>query len=105
MNTELKQIGRTTRMLNHAKELARQGRAVYVVAANGRHLHDLEVMAGEEAQQLGIKFETDGSLGNFDWQNLCLRGAHPNCVVLVDHYAIECKYATVLEMLNRYNVE
>jgi len=32
-----------------------------------------------------------------------LIGAHPNCVVLVDHHAIEDRFARVLEMLHAYD--
>jgi hypothetical protein len=34
---------------------------------------------------------------------MTLRGAHPNCIVLVDHFAIERRYAAVLEMMHRYD--
>ena len=103
--TQLRQTGRTTRMMEDALQLARGGRAVYVVAANQRELERLRQLGGEEAQQLGIHFETPHSPGNFSWSNVSLRGAHPNCVVLVDHYAIESEFSQMLEMLYRYDVE
>lgn len=28
---------------------------------------------------------------------------HPNCVVLVDHFAIEMRFQAMLEMLHRYD--
>lgn len=54
---------------------------------------------------LGIKFETPHSPGNFDWERMRLIGAHPNCVVLVDHHAIEDRFSRVLAMLHAYDPE
>lgn len=96
------QTGRTTRMLKHARELSKQLRAVYIVAANEQHAALLRRELGDEPH--GIEVETESSLGNLDWQTLTLRGAHHNCVVLVDHYAIESKFSRLLEMLTRYDV-
>lgn len=100
---DLRRTGRTKRMLSEARKLAEQGKAVYVVAATEQHALQLEFEAGEEATKLGIKFETIGSLRNLDFETLTLRGAHPNCVVLVDHYAIECRFSRVLEMLHKFD--
>lgn len=96
--------GRTTRMLADAIAQARAGRAVYVVAANLSHARVLQDMAGEEARQLSIKFETGHTLGNLDWRRMRLIGAHTNCVVLVDHHVIETEFAAMLEMLRRYDL-
>lgn len=91
-------------MLEHAKRLALAGRAVYVIADNERDRRRLEIECFKTGEpNLGIKFETSGSPGNFDWEQMRLIGAHPNCVVLVDHHAIEDKYARVLEMLHAYD--
>ena len=98
---KLRATGRTTRMLEHAKKLAREGRAVYVIADNTRDARRLQMLCGEPT--LGIKFETPPTIGNLDWEHMQLRGAHPNCVVLVDHYAIEDRFARVLAMLHAYD--
>jgi hypothetical protein len=98
---KLRGTGRTTRMLEHAKKLARAGRAVYVIADNTRDMRRLEILCGEP--NLGIKFETHDSPGNLVWEEMRLRGTHPNCVVLVDHHAIEDRFARVLEMLHAYD--
>lgn len=100
--------GRTTRMLNEALRLAREGRAVYVLAANCHHVYTLERMSDQlfgngEASSLGIKFEVAHSLSDFDFETMTLRGAHPKCVVLVDHYTIECIYAKMLAELHRFD--
>ena len=101
---KLRRTGRTTRMLEHAKQLALAGRAVYVVADNERDSRRMEIECFKTGEpNLGIKFEVPGSLGNFVWEEMRLRGAHPNCVVLVDHHAIEDKFARALEMLHAYD--
>lgn len=101
---KLRGTGRTTRMLEHAKKLALAGRAVYVIADSERDCRRLEIECFKTGEpNLGIKFETPDSLGNFVWEEMRLRGAHPNCVVLVDHHAIEDRFARVLEMLHAYD--
>ena len=90
-------------MLDDARAKAAEGRAVYVIAANVAEMRRMQQMLGQDARSLGIKFETADSPGNFDWRSMRLRGAHPNCVVLVDHSAIEQHFAAILEMLHRYD--
>lgn len=102
INLTSRRTGRTTRMLDHAKQLSREGRAVYIIAASEREVKRLREMLGPGYPD--IKIETSGSLPNFDWEFLTLRGAHPNCRVLIDHYAIEVRYARMLEMLHYYDL-
>lgn len=102
--------GRTTRMLKRAKELALAGRTVYVLAANEIHRKLLEDVAirfvGIDPVDLdGIKFETERSLPDFDWITWTLVGAHPNCIVLADHWAIEKRFGHVLAELHRYSMD
>ena len=83
-----RQTGRTSRMLESARRVAQEGRGVYVIAAHQRHAHELRHMLGSDADR--IKVETAHGIGqSLDWHTLTLRGAHRNCVVLVDHYTIE----------------
>jgi hypothetical protein len=96
----LRGTGRTTRMLAEAKELAKSGRAVYVIAATQAHARQLGEMMGADMHNLGIKIEVPR---DFCWDQMRLLGAHPNCVVLVDHYTIEMKYASILRMLHKYD--
>lgn len=96
---KLRQSGRTTRMIAEAKKLADAGRAVYVITSSERYRRELAVVANDDR----IKFETELSVGNLDWFDIKLRRAHPNCVVLIDHYAIEKKLSKLLEMLHRYD--
>ena len=100
---DARQTGRTTRMLAEAKELAKAGRAVYIIAATKSDARHMESMAGDEMRDLGIKIGAPSSIGNFYWDQMQLLGAHPNCVVLVDHYAIEMRYAAMLRMLHRWD--
>ena len=102
MNDANRRTGRTTRMMEEAKALARVGRAVYVIFGYPAHNRNLE---DEESIQLGIKFETPTSMSNFDWPTMSLKGAHRNCVVLVDHYAIESYFSRMLAVLHRYDKE
>jgi hypothetical protein len=90
-------------MLADAKRLARQGRAVYVLAANPPHCrHLIDLAGGQDAlDALGIKIETPPP--SFDWKTLTLVGAHPNVRVLVDHYAIESTFKRALSMLHAYD--
>lgn len=97
-----RQTGRTTRMMEEAKASARAGRAVYVIVS---HLAYVRFFEDEETIQLGIKFETPTSMSNFDWPTMSPKGAHPNCVVLVDHYAIESYFSRMLAVLHRYDKE
>ena len=104
----LRRTGRTTRMLKEAYRLASEGRAVYVLAC--RHNDalkmecDFDDMYGKgESLRLGIKFESPVSLPDFDFSTMRLRGAHPNCCVLVDHYTIEFHYARILQELHRFD--
>ena len=88
-------------MLKHARQLAEDGRAVYVIADNMDDARRLQMQFGEPT--IGVKFETARTLGNFDWERMRLVGAHPNCVVLIDHHAIEDRYAAMLQMLHMFD--
>jgi hypothetical protein len=92
-------------MLTEAINEASNGRAVYIVAADRRHVENLtKQLAQLGGLGLGIKIETPPDLSNFDWERLRLRGAHPNCLVLVDHHAIESRYARILHELHRWDL-
>jgi hypothetical protein len=100
----LRNTGRTTRMLQRAIALDKQGRAVYIVASNDRHAKALnEQLAGLDTENT-IKVETANSLANFDWETMSLKRAHPNCVVLVDHWAIQQRFEVMLQELHRYDL-
>lgn len=96
-----KGTGRTTRMLSEASKLCDKGRAVYVIAASAHEAKRLQHQSGDER----IKFETEQSVGNLDWGTMSLSGAHPNCVVLVDHWVIQQRLHNALVMLHRFDNE
>lgn len=102
-NDDQRRTGRTSRMLAEAKALARQGRAVYVLAATPADAKRLERMAGADGAGLGIRYESIDGLDNLDLEQMRLTGAHPNTVVLIDHHAIEMRFSAVLQMLRRYD--
>ena len=91
-------------MIEHARQLSKQGRAVYIIAINVNQAAYIQGDLGPEKPH-GIKVETSGSFRNFDWESMTLRGAHPNSVVLVDHAAIEQKYARLLKELHAYDLQ
>lgn len=99
----MRRAGRTTRMLADAIEKAKSGRAVYVVCATEDHRRHLQNINGAEALAVGVKFETAETLGNLNWETMTLEGAHPNCLVIADHYAIEARFAKMLDMLHVYD--
>lgn len=98
----LRATGRTTRMIEHAKQLDREGRAVYILADNTREVHRIEILLGREKG--GIKVETPETVGNLDWTTMRLRNGHPNHVVLVDNHTIEDRFSRVIQMLHAYDV-
>lgn len=86
MNLHLRQTGRTTRMLAQAASYAAQGRAVYVYAHHPHYVRELQKKFGEHYPS--VKFEVLPE--SWDWSTMRPNDrAHPNCVFLVDHYAIE----------------
>lgn len=98
----MRRTGRTTRMIEAAIESARTGKAVYVICAYAEAAKKLRSEC-PHAVSLGVKFETWESLGNLHPVYLTLQGAWPNVMVLADHHAIETRYATILEMWQRFD--
>lgn len=106
MNLEaLRGSGRTTRMLKEALRLNSKGYAVYVVGATAAHARDLErsLFNLNPSEGHGIKFESAESQLEFDWRLMRRPGSAPNARFLVDHWAIEYRYADMLEMLHRFD--
>ena len=90
-------------MLETAKKLSAEKRAVYVIADNMHDAQRLQIELGTDDRN--IKIETPETVNNFDWETMTLRGAHPNCVVLVDHHAIEDRFGPMLKMLHAFDPE
>ena len=102
MNEENRRSGRTTRLVDEAKRLDEAGKAVYIVAASSQERNRIMMELGNTHP--GIKVEHKYALRFLDWKTMRLEHAHPNCVVLVDHHAIESEYAGMLEMLHRFDL-
>lgn len=64
-------------------------------------MHRLELEFGSPNN--GVKFETPETLGAFVWDLMRAPGAHPNCVFLVDHHAIEDRFSRIVDMLHAYD--
>jgi hypothetical protein len=90
--------GRTTRMVQEAKRLADQGKTVFILAASHTHAHVLRTWITDSR----IAVDTVGC-GDFDWHTMTLRGMSPDCVVLVDHFAIELYWNKLLTEYHRYD--
>lgn len=94
------------RMVEHAVRLAKTGRVVYVVMHNRAQCMawEQEVATRMRGADLNIRFETASSLGDdLDWYGMQLRGAYPNCVLLVDHAVIEAKFRNTFRMYQQYD--
>lgn len=99
--------GRTTRMLEEAVRLAREGRAVYVLMVNDQEAKDAQQTCNDlwKGTNHGIKCESIAAMGpHFDWNRMFVLGAHHNCVFLVDHYVIESRFHSILDMLMRFDL-
>ena len=101
-----RQTGRTTRMIQRALRLCWEDkRAPYIIAANERQRvlirHMVEDLAAGKPH--GVKVETWNSLLGFSCETMTAPLMHKNCVVLVDHFAIENRFALLLEELHRYD--
>ncbi len=100
----LRGTGRTSRMIENAIEETDKGRAVYVVTASLQERNRIKGLFMDRGYP-NMKVETAETLGSLDWRDLSLMGAHPNCLVVVDHYAIESKFAPMLKELHRYDAD
>ena len=84
-------------MLEHAIQLAEAGKSVYIIASNQRDVNRIQSALDNPR----IRVETPER--TLDWQSMTLRGTHPNCVVLCDHYTIESRFDAMIKMLHAYD--
>lgn len=90
-------------MMQHAHQLAENGRAVYVVALNQLHVESLRRVVKPGS---GIKIESFEEIEQeLDIYNCRLRYGHPNCVVLLDHAVIERYFLQLLNQLHAFDSE
>jgi hypothetical protein len=98
-------------MLKQAIMLTLKGRAVYIIGRDSGHNETMRTMLDAlliedvHGPMNSIKFETLYTLDNFDPVKMKLIGAHPNCIVLVDHAVIESRYNLLIAELHRYDNE
>ena len=112
-----RRTGRTTRMLEEAISVAKEGKYVIVVGANAEQAKSLQAqaatMAGEE--MTATKIYIDGGPGQitfescqmnrqpFDWQSLRLQGAFPTIPTFMDHFAFENTFAKAIHEAHRWD--
>lgn len=94
-----RRTGRTTRLIEKAKKLCVEGKAVYVLVTEGTEDFFKRAFAGFS----GISVENVRRFPEFDWATMTLPRAHQNCVVLVDHFLIEQRFMDVLAELHAYD--
>lgn len=101
MLKDLRGTGRTTRMLQHARELANRCQKVCVLCENYRSLEKMHRAFGEPHPN--VSFHTEQTCGNFSWSELRFRGMNPDTVVLIDHALIESRFGRILNQLHAYD--
>ena len=119
--TQRQRSGRTYRLLNEADRQAATGVYVFVVAASMEHRDllirrflELHAVQGKQADQntrlchdkvyhRGGQILFCVPVQQLEWETLRMLNAHRSCVVLVDHWAIETRFAPMLEMLHRFD--
>lgn len=106
MQNSFRGTGRTTRMLNEAKELVDSGKNVCVVGLNLDHCQQLRRAYIESHgpfgdQLLFLPIESRQIERSPAWGVLRVRGR--DATVLIDHYAIESEFRHVLAMLHRWD--
>lgn len=115
---EARRTGRTSRMLADAAHEAKAGRYVIVFGASRAHADMLldqfiREYGGERAGATpkvyigsggSVTFE-DARASRIDWYGMKAAGAHPSCLSLFDHYAIEHEFPGMLAMLHRYDFQ
>lgn len=98
-----RRTGRTTRMLEAALAAVKAGRAVYVLVATENDRARL--VSDPRYRDSGLRIESWATLEPdivVD-REVRLRGAHRNCVLFVDHHAIEYKYKALLDVWTRFD--
>ena len=91
--------GRTSRMIDEAIRLARDGRAVYVIAMQ---FQEIQRIIDDRFPGSGIKVE-QAIPEKFDWYRMRPWGANSNCVWLIDHYIIEARFEPMIREWCRFD--
>src|SRR5690348_10125997 len=99
----LRGTGRTTRMLESAALIARDGKPVYILVYGSNHRRYLQACCDSVYPDAGIKVETEETVGRFDWDTFRFDGMPSNGVVLVDHFLIESKFPLLVQALHGWD--
>ncbi len=107
MNEALRGSGRTTRLVEQACKAAWSGRAVYLFAHNAQYAEQLKAQVKDAWFKMadhnlghGIKVESMKHWEEhrlWDWNEMkpSYNSYHPNCLFLVDHFAVEQRLAQI----------
>ena len=93
----LRATGRTTRLIEEAKRLQEQGKPVVVVVATAHQVNEIKIKTGDTIPVLHTQS------AEWDWNEMRQYGRSLETEYLIDHYAIEKKYAKVLQALHRFD--
>lgn len=94
---DLRQTGRTTRMIEDANNRARQGVKVCVVMASQRDADRLRGKTHPNVRVIALPVDW------IDWRTLMVAGEEFSETLLIDHRVIEQQFAKQLEMLHRFD--
>jgi hypothetical protein len=101
--------GRTTRMLEEAIRLSSEGYEVCVITHSHSHANMLRIMLEDltklDGHEVRVMPAAQADERDFDWVFMRFPWGSANQRVLVDHWAIESRYATMLEMLHQFDKE
>ena len=95
-------------MLEEAKRLAAEGKRVCVMAANYSQSDNLfrRLVRFMETAQAKHKIIVESVChDSWSWELMRFRGLSEDTVYLFDHWAIEQRYAKILEELHRFDPE
>ena len=98
--------GRTSRMMQEAKRLDAEGKAVYVVFSTQEECYRWR----DFVEGTGIKLETHRSIGGDRFTEDIIirgriRGQHENAVLLIDHHLIFERYGPFISTYHRWDKE
>lgn len=101
MLDSLRCTGRTTRMVEEAIRLAKEGKMVYLVFNTVRDCREFSLKHRLTEHRLIKTFHM--SHPDLNWETMQIDYGLKDAVTLVDHYVIECRYSKVLDMLHRFD--
>lgn len=98
-----RQTGRTHRMMEEAKKLAKEGKQVYIIVNDvreGKALKERHKVSADAP----IVFTTFDDVPKYDYRRGVLPSINPDkIVVLVDHYAIEMRFGAMMRLMHHYD--